>query len=90
MPTGGAPSVVAKGTLVTIRWPAATFANGAPVAGYIVARYDAATGAVQPIGAAQRRRDDNPMRRKQRSVRQLVLHRQPGPTQLDGQGEQSE
>ena len=32
--------------------PAATFANGAAVAGYLVNRYDAATGVLQTIGAA--------------------------------------
>lgn len=50
MPGGQAPSGNATGASVTVQWPAATFPNGAPVAGYIVRRYDFATGAQATVG----------------------------------------
>jgi hypothetical protein len=52
MPAGQTPSASAGRTNATVFWPAASFANGAAVAGYLVNRYDAATGALQTIGAA--------------------------------------
>ncbi|MGO9559108.1 MAG: hypothetical protein ACLPQS_16430 [Acidimicrobiales bacterium] len=51
MPTGGTPTVSANGDRVTVSWPAATFVDGAPVAGYQVNRYNSSTGAVQTIGS---------------------------------------
>jgi hypothetical protein len=50
MPTGSAPSGSAVGSAVTISWSTATFANGAPVAGYVINRYNAATGAQATVG----------------------------------------
>lgn len=51
MPTGSAPSGSDAGTSVTIRWAAATFANGTAVAGYVVTRLNAETGAPATVGA---------------------------------------
>jgi len=50
MPTGTAPSGSAVGSAVTISWPAATFADGVPVAGYVINRYNAATGGPATVG----------------------------------------
>jgi len=51
---GSAPTAAAAplSTTVAVSWPAATYANGSPVAGYIVHRYNAATGAAQTVGAS--------------------------------------
>jgi hypothetical protein len=51
MPNGNTPSVSVTGTDVSVRWPAATFADGTQVAGYIVKRYDA-NGTPAAVGAA--------------------------------------
>ena len=48
MPAGSTPVAAASGSAVTVTWPAATFADGTPVAGYIVNRYSSngSTGTV--------------------------------------------
>lgn len=51
MPTGSQPAGSANVSSVTVRWPAATMANGALVAGYIVNRYNAVNGAAATVGA---------------------------------------
>jgi hypothetical protein len=51
MPSGNQPSVSVSGTDVSVRWPAATFPEGTPVAGYVVKRYDA-NGTPATVGAA--------------------------------------
>lgn len=51
MPTGNTPSVSASGSSVSVRWTAATLAGGTAVAGYVIHRYDAATGAPATVGA---------------------------------------
>jgi hypothetical protein len=50
MPAGSAPSGTVLGNQVTVSWPPATFANGVDVAGYIVNRYNASTGASATVG----------------------------------------
>lgn len=50
MPTGNAPSVSVAGSNVTVRWSAATLPGGVDVAGYIVQRFNAATGQLATIG----------------------------------------
>jgi len=47
---GQQPSVTASGTSVTVGWPQATLSNGAPVAGYLIKRYDA-NGVSQSVNA---------------------------------------
>ena len=58
MPPGGPPIATvdpstngAPGTSVTLSWPAATLANGTPVAGYTIIRYDQ-NGTPQTTGAS--------------------------------------
>jgi len=46
---GAAPAASAAGRAVTLSWPTSTLANGDPVSGYLVKRYDAATLAPQTI-----------------------------------------
>jgi len=48
---GSTPAAVANGRSVTDSWAATTMANGDPVTGYSVARYDAATLTAQTIGS---------------------------------------
>jgi hypothetical protein len=50
MPTGAAPTASATGSTVSVRWPTATFPNGAAVAAYTVHRYNAANGALATAG----------------------------------------
>lgn len=50
MPTGGAPAAAATSGSVTVRWPAVAMSNGTPVAGYLVKRFDATTGAAATVG----------------------------------------
>jgi hypothetical protein len=52
MPAGGQPTVVASGTSVTVRWPAALFPSGQTVAGYVIQRYAATGGAPATVGAS--------------------------------------
>ncbi|HEX5090464.1 MAG TPA: fibronectin type III domain-containing protein [Nocardioides sp.] len=49
---GASPSAGATGSTVTVSWSASTLANGQPVDGYLVRRYDAATSAAQTITSA--------------------------------------
>jgi hypothetical protein len=51
IPSGAQPSGSAAASTVTVSWPAATFPNGDPVAGYTVTRVNAATGAAGTVGA---------------------------------------
>lgn len=51
MPAGSAPTGSALVTRVTISWSPATMANGTSVAGYVINRYDAATGTRATVGA---------------------------------------
>lgn len=50
MPTGGQPAGSATGAAVTIRWTAVALSNGVPVAGYVINRFDAASGAQATVG----------------------------------------
>ena len=50
MPSGNQPSAVSRSSTVTITWPAATFADGAAVAGYVIQRYDAINGTMAAVG----------------------------------------
>ena len=52
MPTGAAPRGTVLGNVVTISWPPSTFPNGTDVSGYIVNRYNAATGATATVGSS--------------------------------------
>jgi len=49
---GATPNASAAGSTVTVSWAATTLANGDPVSGYLVKRYDANTSALQSIGSA--------------------------------------
>jgi hypothetical protein len=51
MPTGLTPTGSATGSSVTLRWPAVTLTDGAPVQGYVVSRYNAASGTQATVGA---------------------------------------
>jgi hypothetical protein len=51
MPSGNVPTANASGSSVTVSWPTAKFVDGTPVAGYVVKRYDAASGAAATVGA---------------------------------------
>jgi hypothetical protein len=46
---GATPTASAAGANVTVSWAAATLANGVPVSGYLVKRYDASTSAAQTV-----------------------------------------
>jgi hypothetical protein len=49
MPTGTAPTGAPTGDSVTIRWTAARLPDGTPVAGYLIERVNAATGAAATV-----------------------------------------
>jgi hypothetical protein len=51
MPAGNTPAASGSSSNVTVSWSPAAFPNGAAVGGYIIHRYDAATGASQVVGA---------------------------------------
>jgi hypothetical protein len=51
MPNGTAPTGAAVSASVTITWTAAQFPNGAAVAGYVINRYNATTGAPATVNA---------------------------------------
>ena len=48
---GSTPTAVANGRSVSVSWAATTMANGDPVTGYSLTRYDAATLTAQAIGS---------------------------------------
>lgn len=50
MPTGSTPTARASGSTTTVVWNAAHLPDGTAVAGYIVNRYDATTGARATVG----------------------------------------
>jgi len=52
MPAGAQPVGGATNGAVSIRWPAVAMSNGVAVAGYVVRRFDAASGAEATVGAA--------------------------------------
>lgn len=52
MPTGYAPVGKVSGTSVTVSWSASTLASGAPVAGYVVNRFNAVNGTPATVGSA--------------------------------------
>lgn len=52
MPTGTTPSGTVTLSTVKVSWSTATLGNGIPVAGYVINRYNATTGAPQTVGAA--------------------------------------
>jgi hypothetical protein len=51
MPNGGQPTASVLRTSVTLTWPAALFPDNLGVSGYLIARSDAANGAVATVGA---------------------------------------
>ena len=51
MPPGATPSASATGSSVALRWSAAQFADGTPVGGYVITRYDAINGSAGAVGA---------------------------------------
>ena len=50
MPAGVAPTGSATSSSVTIRWPAVTLSSGAPVAGYVISRFNALNGSAATVG----------------------------------------
>jgi hypothetical protein len=50
IPAGNVPTARASGNVVVVSWPAADFVGGAAVEGYVLQRYDAATGAAATVG----------------------------------------
>ena len=52
MPTGAAPTAAASGSSVLVSWSPVALSNGTNVAGYVVSRYDAATGLSGSVGAS--------------------------------------
>jgi hypothetical protein len=51
MPAGAEPSGSPTGTSVTVSWEVAAFPDGVDVAGYVINRYNAGTGAPASVGA---------------------------------------
>lgn len=52
MPSGNQPAVSTSESSVTVRWPAASFPDGQGVAGYVIYRFDAASGTQATVGAS--------------------------------------
>jgi hypothetical protein len=52
MPSGLAPSGSATSDFVALNWTAVTFADGEAVAGYVVSRYNAASGLPGTVNAS--------------------------------------
>lgn len=50
MPTGLAPAAAVTGATATVSWTQADMADGNPVAGYLVHRYNETTGAQATVG----------------------------------------
>ncbi len=48
---GATPTASSAGSTVTVSWAASTLSTGQAVTGYRIARYDASTGAVQPVSS---------------------------------------
>jgi hypothetical protein len=51
MPSGGQPVTRTSGSSVTVQWATALFPDNVAVAGYVVKRFDATTGAQATVGA---------------------------------------
>ena len=51
MPAGATPTATARLDSVSVSWSAVTLASGAPVAGYIVHRYNTLNGSPATVGA---------------------------------------
>jgi hypothetical protein len=51
MPTGATPGATVIRNQVTVSWAPSTLSNGTDVSGYIVNRYNAATGGTATVGA---------------------------------------
>lgn len=49
--TGMVPTAAASGKKVVLSWSASTFLEGGTVPAYVIRRYSASTGQLQPIGA---------------------------------------
>lgn len=52
MPNGNQPAVSVSGTSVSLSWTAALFADNQSVAGYLIERFNASTGAQAIVGAS--------------------------------------
>jgi hypothetical protein len=52
MPAGSQPVAGVTGTSVTVRWSAAHFPDGQGAAGYLIQRFDAASGTEETVGPA--------------------------------------
>ena len=50
MPAGTAPTATRSASTAAVTWSAATFQGGPAVAGYVVHRYDSASGAPSTVG----------------------------------------
>jgi len=51
MPSVAQPSARVSGTSVTVQWPGASLPGAVPVAGYLITRVNATTGAPTTVGA---------------------------------------
>lgn len=52
MPSGNQPAVSVSGTSVSLTWPAALFPDDQSVAGYLIERFNASSGAQAIVGAS--------------------------------------